>query len=135
MSKKSRKEQMFIRRKFPKKMQKKLVMLFMAIILVFVCLVGRITYINAENGEKYTKTVLDQQQYSSRTIPFKRGDIVDRNGTKLATSERVYNVILDPKVLLSKEKYLEPTRQMLSDVFGIEASEVDRQVEEKPESQ
>lgn len=39
----------------------------------------------------------------SRSIPFKRGDIVDTNGTKLATSERVYNVILDAKVLLSDE--------------------------------
>ena len=76
-------------------MQKKLVMLFIAILLAFVILVGRITYINASSGEDYTKTVLDQQQYMSRSIPFKRGDIVDTNGTKLATSERVYNVILD----------------------------------------
>ena len=85
-------------------MQKKLVILFMAILLAFVILIGRITYINASEGENYTKIVLDQQQYTSRTIPFKRGDIVDSNGTKLATSERVYNVILDAKVLLSNEK-------------------------------
>ena len=84
-------------------MQKKLVMLFIAILLAFVILVGRITYINASSGEDYTKTVLDQQQYMSQSIPFKRGDIVDTNGTKLATSERVYNVILDAKVLLSDE--------------------------------
>ena len=64
-------------------MQKKLVMIFVAIVLAFVFLVGRITYINASNGAKYTKIVLNQQQYDSRTIPFKRGDIVDRNGTKL----------------------------------------------------
>ena len=81
-------------------MQKKLVMLFIAILLAFVILVGRITYINASSGEDYTKTVLDQQQYMSQSIPFKRGDIVDTNGTKLATSERVCNVILDAKVLL-----------------------------------
>ncbi len=43
------------------------------------------------------------KQYMSQSIPFKRGDIVDTNGTKLATSERVYNVILDAKVLLSDE--------------------------------
>ena len=47
-------------------MQKKLVMLFIAILLAFVILVGRITYINASSGEDYTKTVLDQQQYMSR---------------------------------------------------------------------
>ena len=75
-------------------MQKKLVLLFAGIVLAFALLVGRITYINAFNGDKYSKIVLDQQQYQSRMIPFKRGDIVDRNGTKLATSQRVYNVIL-----------------------------------------
>ena len=61
-------------------MQKKLVMLFIAILLAFVILVGRITYINASSGEDYTKTVLDQQQYMSRSIPFKRGDIDDDLG-------------------------------------------------------
>ena len=71
-------------------MQKKLVLLFAGIVLAFALLVGRITYINAFNGDKYSKIVLDQQQYQSRMIPFKRGDIVDRNGTKLATSQRVY---------------------------------------------
>ena len=29
-----------------------------------------------------------QQQYDSRVIPFKRGDILDKNGTILATSEK-----------------------------------------------
>ena len=45
--------------------------------------------------------------YDSQSIPFKRGDIVDRNGTVLATSEKVYNLILDPRVLLSKETNVE----------------------------
>ena len=80
----------FLTKKFPKRMQKKLVMLFVAIILAFVVLIGRITYINVTKGSKYTKVVLDQQNYDSRVIAFKRGDIVDRNGTKMATSERVY---------------------------------------------
>ena len=45
--------------------------------------------------------------------PIRRGDIVDRNGTKLATSERVYNVILDVKAMLSDDDdYVEPTKQV-----------------------
>ena len=75
----ARQKKSIFRRKFSKFMQKKLVMIFVAIVLAFVFLVGRITYINASNGAKYTKIVLNQQQYDSRTIPFKRGDIVDRN--------------------------------------------------------
>ena len=85
MSTRKRKRFKCIRKRFPKKMQKKLVMLFMAIVLAFVGLIGKITHINATNGEKYTKIVLDQQQYNSRVIPFKRGNIVDRNNTTIAT--------------------------------------------------
>ena len=120
------------RRKFSKTMQRKLVMLFAAIVLAFVFLVGRITYINAASGDKYTKLVLDQQQYGSRTIPFKRGDIVDRNGTKIATSERIYNVILDMKVMMRKEEYIEPTIQVLEECFGIAEEDVRTLMDKNP---
>lgn len=124
----------FLTKKFPKRMQKKLVMLFMAIILAFVVLVGRITYINASKGSRYTKIVLDQQTYDSRQIPFKRGDIVDRNGTKMATSERVYNVILDVYVMLSEEEYKEPTIEVLEECFGIKENDVRAVIDKNPES-
>ena len=134
MSKRRKRKTSVLRQKFTVGMQKKLVMLFIAILLAFVILVGRITYINASSGEDYTKTVLDQQQYVSQSIPFKRGDIVDTNGTKLATSERVYNVILDAKVMNSDEKYVDPTIQVLADCFGLDKSDVEDQVEENPNS-
>ena len=124
----------FFKKRFSKLMQKKLVMLFVAIVLAFVFLVGRITYINAASGDKYTKVVLDQQQYDSRTIPFKRGDIVDRNGTKMATSERVYNVILDVKVMMSDKDYIEPTIEVLKDCFGIEEDKVRELMDKSPSS-
>ncbi len=120
------------KKKFSKLMQKKLVMSFAAIVLVFVFLVGRITYINAASGDKYTKVVLDQQQYDSRVIPFKRGDIVDCNGTKIATSERIYNVILDAKVMLSNKKYKEPTVEVLKSCFGIKGEEIEEVLENNP---
>ena len=44
------------RKKFTKLMQKKLVLLFAGIVLAFALLVGRITYINAFNGDKYSKS-------------------------------------------------------------------------------
>lgn len=124
----------FFKKRFSKLMQKKLVMLFVAIVLAFVFLVGRITYINAASGDKYTNVVLDQQQYDSRTIPFKRGDIVDRNGTKMATSERVYNVILDVKVMMSDKDYIEPTIEVLKDCFGIEEDKVRELMDKSPSS-
>lgn len=142
MSKRKRSRWRFIRQKFPKRMQKKLVILFIAIILAFVFLIGKITYINASNGEKYTKIVLNQQQYNSRTIMFKRGDIVDRNGNILATSERVYNIILDVYVMAGDEDLKEEerterintTKLALSEFFEIDPSVVDDKIANKPNS-
>ena len=137
MSEKKRKKPSALRQKFPKRMQKKLVLLFVSIVLAFVGLIARVTYINATNGEKYTKIVLDQQQYNSRLIPFKRGDILDRNGTVIATSERVYNVILDAYVMLAKDDKVDretivQVKEAVEECFEIEASEIDKIVEENP---
>ena len=156
MAKRRRKKVRTLNQKFTKRMQKKLVLLFMAIVLAFVVLMVRITYINAKDGEQYTKTVLDQQQYISRTIPFRRGDIVDSNGTKLATSERVYNVILDAKILLDNEnkamkqkglseskkerlllkaeKQKNETKRVLEEHFQIEPEKVDELLKDRPDS-
>ena len=139
MSQRKRTGKQGIRQRFPRKMQKKLVLLFVVIVLAFVGLIGKITHISATNGERYTKIVLDQQQYNSRTIPFKRGDIVDRNGTTIATSERVYNVILDAHVMLSSEKEevkaatILQVKEVLQEAFDIEASVVDEIVAKNPE--
>lgn len=139
MAERKRRKPSAIRKKFPKRMQKKLVLLFGAIILAFVGLIGRVTYINATNGEKYTKIVLDQQEYNSRVIPFKRGDILDRNGTVVATSERVYNVILDAYVMLAKDddvdrESISQVKEAAAQCFGVEASVIDEVVEERPNS-
>lgn len=95
---------------------------------------GRIAYINLSRGSSYTRVVLDQQNYDSRVIAFKRGDIVDRNGTKIATSERVYNVILDVHVMTDKEEYIEPTKAVLEECFGIDGATIDALIAENPDS-
>lgn len=112
----------FVERKLNSKMRRKLVWSFGVVILALVGLSIRITYINATSGEKYKKQVLtqSQQQYDSKVIPFKRGDILDTNGTILATSEKVYNVILDCKVVNSDEDFMEPTVKALVTVLGMD---------------
>ena len=108
-------------RKLNAKMRTKLVGLFAIVVLAFVGLAIRITIINAKDGDTYKKKVLtqSQQQYTSRTLPFKRGDILDCNGTVLATSEKVYNLILDCKVVNTKEEYEEPTIDALVQFFDV----------------
>lgn len=122
------------RKKMSNKVSKKLVGLFVMVILALVALTIRITYINATDGEQYSRQVLSQtqQQYDSRIIPFKRGDILDRNGTILATSKKVYNVILDCQVTNSEvtirgeqqQRYLEPTIEALVTVLGLDEGEI-----------
>jgi stage V sporulation protein D (sporulation-specific penicillin-binding protein) len=86
-------------RKINIRLKQKLALIFSVIVLALVGLSVRIVYINETNGDKYTKKVLQQQESNSLTLAYRRGDIYDRNGTVLATSEKVYNIILDPKVL------------------------------------
>lgn len=98
----------------------------MVVLLALVGLALRITYINASSGDTYRKQVLSQsqQQYESQVLPFKRGDIFDRNGTVLATSNKVYNVILDCKVVNSDKDYVEPTIQALVNILGMDETEM-----------
>lgn len=110
--------------KFTIKMQKKLVVLFLCVLLAFVGLFCRLYTITRDNGEKYKKQVLSQQKYDSTTIPYKRGSILDANGSVLAASEKVYNVILDSVAVTDKEEYLEPTLSALNSQFGIDTSSV-----------
>lgn len=112
----------FSTRKINGKMRKKLVWLFGAVVLALVGLSVRITYINASEGNKYKKQVLSQsqQKYDSRVIPFKRGDIKDRNGAVLATSEKVYKVILDCKVVNYDEDYVDPTINAMVKILGLD---------------
>lgn len=107
-------------------MRKKLVMLFCAVLLALVALTARITYINATSGSKYKKQVLSQaqQRYENRVLPARRGDIYDRNGNLLATSNKVYNVILDCKAVNEQEEYTEPTVRALVDVLGLDEKEI-----------
>lgn len=139
MAIRKRKKKSSIGQRFSEKMRKKLVLLFGLIVLAFLGLIVKVTIISANNRDKYTKIVLDQQQYGSRTIPFKRGDILDTNGTVIATSERVYNVILDVHVMLQKDEKdipetIRQVKEVVADCFEIEESDIDEAVEQKKDS-
>ncbi|MBQ6574797.1 MAG: hypothetical protein IJL90_01675 [Lachnospiraceae bacterium] len=97
-------------KRFTQRMSIKLAVLFVMILVAFAFLSVRLFVINRDNGDKYKKRVLSQQAYDSVTIPAKRGDIVDRNNTKIAVSQKVYNVCIDPKTLNKDDgAYIEPT--------------------------
>ena len=126
MSNTGRKSRRRPQRKINQNMKEKLLILFGIVLLLLVILVLRITYINATSGSKYKKQVLSQaqQKYESQVLPAKRGDIYDKNGNILATSNKVYNVILDCKTVNSDEDYVEPTIRALNEVLGIDEETV-----------
>ena len=119
-----------------KDMQAKLVILFVLVLLAFAGLGVRLIMITRDNGERYKKQVLSQQKYNSVTLPFKRGDILDCKGSKLATSEKVYNMIVDAKVMLAKEESLEATLDALRICFpNLDVSAIRTHVTQNPTSQ
>ena len=122
-------------RRFKKVNRKKLLIVFLMFIMFICVLIGRLIYINLSNNEDYTRVVLEQMNYDSKSIPFKRGDIVDRNGTVLATSEKVYNLILDPYVVLNSHgECEEPTAEAIETYFGIDEKEIYDILDEQPDS-
>lgn len=108
-------------------MRSKLVILFGIVLLALLGLLVRITIINATSGANYKREVLSQAQqtYQSKIIPAKRGDIYDRNGNLLATSNKVYNVILDCKAVNSNaDKYKDSTVRALVEILGLNEKDI-----------
>lgn len=116
-------------------MQKKMILVFAAIVCMMIGLIFQLMRIVHDRGEKYEKIVLSQQGYDSQTIPYQRGDIVDAKGTVLATSIAVYNVILDCTVLTDKEAYIEPTINALVSCFpDLTSEQLYSYVKDSPDS-
>lgn len=118
-------------------MQEKLAIAVMVITLALFALVIVLYNIVKDKGEDYNQVVLSHQDYESRTIPYKRGNIIDRNGTYLAVSEKVYNLIIDPKQILENDEnyeYLEATLDALSECFGYNREELRKLINEKKDS-
>lgn len=132
---KRRNKEPYIENILTNKMKEKLLLSFGFILFVMIALALYLAMINYQDGDKYSKYVLDNQQYDSVTLPFKRGDIKDKSGTVLAYSSKVYNLIFDPKVVLSSERYKEPTLTALTQCFDLSWQDLESILSSKPNSQ
>ena len=104
--------------------------------VLLIALLAHVFFIQKNNEEDYNKIVLTQRQseYTSKTLPARRGDIYDRNGNRLATSEKVYILILDPAQMIQAENrnkegvpsriVVDTTIQAVSDFFGTDSAEL-----------
>lgn len=121
-------------KKFTSRMQARLLLVFCVVTLLLVGLIGRLIYIMQTDGERYAKQVLSRQSYVSAVLPYKRGEILDRNGTVLARSELRYRLILDPENLLLNSDKIPTTLEALKNHYEIEAETVNTILQESPNS-
>jgi len=113
---------------------------FLTISIIFL-LTGRIVYIQAVYGDEFTRRAIVQQVTDSsgneRVISPNRGTILDRNRNlqALAISTTVYNVFIDPHMILNREpQEREEIYAKINDVLGIAIYELRDMVESNPAS-
>lgn len=121
-------------RKFTSRMQARLLLVFCVVTMLLVGLIGRLIYIMQADGERYAKQVLSRQSYVRGVLPYKRGEILDRNGIVLARSELRYRLVIDPQKLLLNEDKIPTTMEALKKYYDIEADIINNVLKERPDS-
>ena len=124
-------------KKFNVVSQKKVLVLFFMVLAAFIFLFARIAWLIKNNETDYQKQVLSQRSYDSKALPARRGDIVDAKGIKLATCEKVYNLVVDASVMTTRDgKYVESTLQALHECFPeLDVDDIRSYVKQNPTNQ
>ena len=115
-------------RSFLEGMRKKSRWAVVVIIIAMIIFTIRVLQINIKNGKEYSEAVVLQENYESSTIPYERGEILDRNGNVLANSEKTYSMIIEPNNIRLKPEYQSATRAAILKVFDISESELDEKL-------
>ena len=111
-------------------MRRQLLIEMVLLSLMFAVLIAKLVQINMGKGSQYEKQVLSQKNYESITVPYRRGDILDCNGTVLATSNKIYSLVIEPKNILKKESFRKATTEALNTYFGISADDMNHYLED-----
>ncbi|MBR4513639.1 MAG: penicillin-binding protein 2 [Lachnospiraceae bacterium] len=112
-------------------MKSKLLGVLAAFLALFVVLTGRIVYLNVVKGAEYKEATMSGLNYESKSIPYRRGDIYDVNGTLMATSKLVYDITLEPKNILEFDYKAEATREALKEYFGFTDAQLNSLLEDE----
>ncbi len=75
---------------------------YILIAIAFLTLSIKTLMITLNKGDEYSKAVLRTQSKRMETVSATRGQIWDRNGMVLAYNTKLYNIILDPSVMVKK---------------------------------
>lgn len=121
-------------KRFKREMKITVFVSFCFCLFLFALLLYRIYNINQKDGDRYKKEALSQQSYTNTVLNFQRGDIKDRNNTTLAVSVRKYDIVLEPRTLLTKDKERITTIKAIAEHFQVDASLLEKVIEKKPKS-
>lgn len=91
---------------------------------VFVCLLGRLAYVQLLEGGKWTKRADAQQWTRKEPVRARRGSILDRNGEPLARTEDAPTVAVDPVALNDRAL----AARLVQEELGIGAHEFARAI-------
>lgn len=108
---------------FFKSIDKRIRIVLLIIIFMFVVIIGKVAYVQLVNYEKLNELAGDLW---SRELPIAadRGRILDRNGVVLADNITTTSLVLIPNQITDKEK----ASTLLAEILGVTKEEMDKHV-------
>ena len=104
--------------------KKKILVVFLAAFILILYLIGRLVYLMVFDAEYYQQKAEDLHE-RERDIKAARGEIIDRNGTVLATNRTVCTISVIHSQIENPEKVIEK----LSEFLEMDAEQVRKKVE------
>lgn len=104
--------------------KKKILVVFLAAFILILYLIGRLVYLMVFDAEYYQQKAEDLHE-RERDIKAARGEIIDRNGTVLATNRTVCTISVIHNQIENPEKVIEK----LSEFLEMDADQVRKKVE------
>lgn len=104
--------------------KKKILVVFLAAFILILYLIGRLVYLMVFDAEYYQQKAEDLHE-RERDIKVARGEIIDRNGTVLATNRTVCTISVIHSQIENPEKVIEK----LSEFLEMDADQVRKKVE------
>lgn len=104
--------------------KKKILVVFLAAFILVLYLIGRLVYLMVFDAEYYQQKAEDLHE-RERDIKAARGEIIDRNGTVLATNRTVCTISVIHSQIENPEKVIEK----LSEFLEMDADQVRKKVE------
>lgn len=104
--------------------KKKILVVFLAAFILILYLIGRLVYLMVFDAEYYQQKAEDLHE-RERDIKAARGEIIDRNGTVLATNRTVCTISVIHSQIENPEKVIEK----MSEFLEMDADQVRKKVE------